>query len=145
MDTIITSQGPSTVIPSCHGHCSISLCLYLVAGGRCRNSGNIPSPWYILHRMNDRTECSNYGGISLAAHAGKNICYCWTIARRFSECCERVGILPEERSDFRPNRSTANMMMFMIRRPQEVTLKKGIPLYIVLSKRTTPLTKPSFG
>ena len=43
--------------------------------------------------------------------------------------CERVGILPEEQSGFRPNRSTTDVM-FMIRRLQELALKKRIPLYV---------------
>ena len=46
-----------------------------------------------------------------------------------SEYCERVGILPEEQSGFRPNRSTTGMM-FVIRRLQELARKKRIPLYI---------------
>ena len=45
-----------------------------------------------------------------------------------SEYCERVGILPEQ-SGFRPNRSTTDMM-FVIRRLQELTRKKRIPLYV---------------
>ena len=51
------------------------------------------------------------------------------IARRLGEYCERVGILPEEQSGFRPNRSTTDMM-FMIRRLQELARKKRIPLYV---------------
>ena len=42
----------------------------------------------------DRAECGNYRGISLVAHAGKILLK--IIARRLSEYCERVGILPEE-------------------------------------------------
>ena len=49
------------------------------------------------------------------------------IARRLSEYCERVGILPEEQSGFRRNRSTTDMM-FVIRRLQE--RKKRILLYV---------------
>ena len=40
-----------------------------------------------------------------------------------------MGILPEEHSDFRPNRSTTDMM-FVIRRLQELAQKKRIPLYV---------------
>ena len=43
--------------------------------------------------------------------------------------CERVGILPEEQSGFRPNRSTTDMM-FVIYRLQELARKKRIPLYV---------------
>ena len=61
----------------------------------------------------DRTECGNYRGISLVAHAGKILLK--IITRRLSDYCERVGILPEEQSGFRPNRSTIEMML-VIRR-----------------------------
>ena len=66
-----------------------------------------------LHNKKDRTERGNYSGISLVAHAGKILVK--TISRRLCEYCERVGILPEEQSVFRPNRSTTDMM-FVIRR-----------------------------
>ena len=51
------------------------------------------------------------------------------IARRLSEYCERVGILPENQSGFRPNRSTTGMV-FVIHRLQELARKKRIPLYV---------------
>ena len=54
----------------------------------------------------------HYRGISLVAHAGKILLK--IIAGRLSEYCERVGILPEEQSGFRPNHSTTDMM-FVIR------------------------------
>ena len=81
----------------------------------------------VLHKKKDRTECGNYRGISLVAHAGKILLK--IIARRLSEYCKRVGILPEEQSGFRPNRSTTDMM-FVIRRLQELAWKKQIPLYV---------------
>ena len=81
----------------------------------------------VLHKKKDRTECGNYRGISLVAHAGKILLK--IIARRLSEYCERVGILPEEHSCFRPNRSTTDMM-FVIRPLQELAQKKRIPLYV---------------
>ena len=71
--------------------------------------------------------CGNNGGISLVAHAGKILLK--IIAHRLSEYCERVEILPEEQSGFRPNRSTTDMM-FAIRRLQELVRKKEIPLYV---------------
>ena len=52
----------------------------------------------VLHEKKDRIECGNYRGISLVAHAGKIPLE--IIARRLSEYCERVGILPEEQSSF---------------------------------------------
>ena len=88
----------------------------------------MPQQWkdaiiMVLHKKKDRTECGNYRGISLVAHAGKILLK--IIARRLSEYCERVG----EQSDFRPNRSTTDMM-FVIRRLQELARKKRIPLYV---------------
>ena len=93
----------------------------------------MPQQWkyaiiMVLHKKKDRTECGNYRGISLVAHAGKILLK--IIARRLSEYCERVGILPEEQSGFRPNRSTTDTM-FVIRRLQELARKKRIPRYYV--------------
>ena len=81
----------------------------------------------VLHKKKDRTECGNYRGISLVAHVGKILLK--IIARRLSEYCEREGILPEERSGFRPNRSTTDVMV-VIRRFEELAQKKRIPLYV---------------
>ena len=81
----------------------------------------------ILHKEKDRTECGNYRGISLVAHAGKILLK--IIARRLSEYCEHVGILLEKQSGFRPNRSTTDMM-FVIRRLQKLARKKYIALYV---------------
>ena len=80
-----------------------------------------------LHKNKDRTEGSNYRGISLVAHAGKILLK--IIARRLSDYCERSGVLPEEQSGFRPNRSTTDMM-FVIRRLQGLARKKRVPLYV---------------
>ena len=90
--------------------------LYIVV--RIWRGGEVPQQWkdaiiMVLHKKKDRTECGNYRGISLVAHAGKILLK--IIARRLSEYCERVGILPEEQSGFRPNRSITDMM-FVIRR-----------------------------
>ena len=87
----------------------------------------------VLHKMKDRTECGNYRGISLVAHAGKVLLT--IIARRLSEYCERVGILPEKQSGFRPNGSTTDMM-FVIRRLQEMARKKRLPLYVCFTDLT---------
>ena len=98
----------------------------------------MPQQWkyaiiIVLHKKKDRTECGNYRGISLVAHAGKILLK--VIARRLSEYCERVGILPEEQSGFRPNHSTTDMM-FVIRRLQELARKKRIPLYVCFIELT---------
>ena len=92
----------------------------------------MPQQWkdaiiMVLHKNKDRTECSNYRGISLIAHAGKILLK--IIARRLSEYCECVGILQEEQSGFRPNRSATDMM-FVIHRLHELARKKRIPLYV---------------
>ena len=60
------------------------------------------------------------------AHAGKLLLK--IVARRLSDYCERVGILPEEQSGFRPYCTTTDMM-FVIRRLLELVRKKRIPLY----------------
>ena len=51
------------------------------------------------------------------------------IARHFSKYCERVGILPEEHSGFRPNSSTTDIT-FVVRRLPELARKKRIPLFV---------------
>ena len=99
---------------------------------RIWRGGEVPQQWkdaiiMVLHKKKDRTECGNYRGISLVAHAGKILLK--IIARRLSEYCERVEILPEEQSGFRPNRYTTDMM-FVIRRLQELARKKRFSLYV---------------
>ena len=96
------------------------------------SGGEVPQQWkdaiiMVLHKKKDRAECGKYRGISLVAHAGKILPK--IIARRLSKYCERVGILSEEQSGFRPNRSTTDMM-FVIRRLQELARKKQITLYV---------------
>ena len=81
----------------------------------------------VLHKKKDRTECGNYRGISLVAHVGKILLK--ILARRLSEYCECVGILPEEQSGFRPNRSTTDMM-FVVCLLQELARNKRIRLYV---------------
>ena len=87
----------------------------------------------VLHKEKDRTEGGNYMGSSLVAHAGKILLK--IIARRLSEYCECVGILPEEQSGFRPNRPTPNMM-FVIRWLQELARKKRVPLNVCFIELT---------
>ena len=62
--------------------------------------GEVPQQWkyaiiIVHHKKKDQTECGNYRGISLVAHAGKILLK--IIARPLSKYCERVGILPENR------------------------------------------------
>ena len=109
----------------------------------------------VLHKRKDRTESGNYRGvslvieggnyrgISLVAPAGKILRK--TIARPLSVYCERMGILPEEQSGFRLDRSTTDMM-FVFRRLQDLARKRQFRCMYALStlpKRTTPLTEPS--
>ena len=94
--------------------------------------GRVPQQWKdatinVLHKKKDRTECGNYRGISLVAHAGKVLLK--VIAGRLSDYCEREGILPEEQCGFRPHRSTVDMM-FVVRRLQELARKKDTPLFM---------------
>ena len=105
---------------------------------RIWRGGEVPQQWksaiiMVFHQKKDRTECGNYRGISLVAHAGKILLK--IIARRLSEYCERVRILPEEQSGFRSDRSTTDMM-FEIRRLQEPAREKRIPLHVCFIDRT---------
>ena len=111
-------------------------------GGEVLTSGKMPSSWHST-KIRNGTECGNYRGNSLVAHAGKILLK--VIARRLTKYCERVGILPEEQSGFRPNCSTTDIM-FVIRRLQKLAREKRIPLMYALSslpKRTTSLIEPS--
>ena len=93
--------------------------------------GGVPQQWKgatikVLHKKKDRTECGNYRGISLVAHAGKVLLK--VIAGRLSDYCERENILPEEQCGFRPQRSTVDMM-FVAQRLQKLA-RKDTPLYL---------------
>ena len=66
--------------------------------------GEVPQMWNnapitVLHKKKDRTECGNYRGASLVAHAVKILLK--IITRRVSDYYQRVGILPEEQSGSR--------------------------------------------
>ena len=85
-------------------------------------TGEVPQEWKdaiikVLHKKIDRTECSNYRGLSLVAHAGKVLLK--IVANRLGDFCEEAGIFPEEQCGFRPQRSTADLM-FVVRRLQEL-------------------------
>ena len=84
-------------------------------------TGEVPQEWKdatikVLHKNKDRTECSNYRGLFLVAHAGKVL---KIMANRLGDFCEEAGILPEEQCGFRLQRSTTDMM-FVVRRLQEL-------------------------
>ena len=85
-------------------------------------TGEVPKEWKdatikVLRKKKDRTECSNYRGLSLVAHAGKVLLK--IVANRLGDFFEEAGILPEEQCGFRPQRSTTDMM-FVVRRLQEL-------------------------
>ena len=66
-------------------------------------TGEVPQEWKdatmkVLHKKKDRTECSNYRGLSLVAHAGKVLLE--IVANRLGDFCEEAGILPEEQCGF---------------------------------------------
>ena len=83
----------------------------------------------MLHKKKDRTECGNYRGISLVAHAGKVLLK--VIANRLSSYCEREDILSEEQCGFRPQRSTIDMtLILVVRRLHQLARKKSTPLYM---------------
>ena len=82
-------------------------------------TGEVPQEWkhaiiQILHKKMDRTECSNYRGLFLVAHADKVL-----LKIVVGDFCVEAGILPEEQCGFRPQRSTTDMM-FVVRRLQEL-------------------------
>ena len=90
--------------------------------------GRVPQQWKdttikVLHKQKDRAECGNYRGISLGnyhgmslvAHTGKVLFKVTT--GRFSDYCEREGILPEKQCELSPHRSTVDMI-FVMRRVQ---------------------------
>ena len=81
----------------------------------------------VLHKTKDRTECVNYRGISLVAHAGKVLLK--IVATRLSAYCEARNLLPEEQCGFRPHRSTTDMM-FAVRRLHELGRKARVPLFL---------------
>ena len=92
----------------------------------------VPQRWRdavikVLHKTKDRTECGNYRGISLVAHAGKVLLK--IVATRLSAYCEARNLLPEEQCGFRPHRSTTDMM-FAVRRLQELGRKARVLLFL---------------
>ena len=80
-----------------------------------------------LHKKKDRTECGNYYGISLVAHAGKVLLK--IVATRLSAYCEARDLLPEEEFGFGPHRSTTGMMI-AVRRLQELGRKARVPRFL---------------
>ena len=63
----------------------------------------------VLHKKKDRTECGSYRGISLVAHSAEALLK--TVEHRLGNFCEETDVFPEEQCGFRPQRSTADMML----------------------------------
>ena len=85
-----------------------------------------------------------YRRISLVSHSDKLLLK--VVASRLSNCCEAEGIICEEQCDFRPARSTVDML-FVVRRLQELGGARKIPLCIVSStcrKRMTLVDRELF-
>ena len=92
----------------------------------------VPQRWRdavikVLRKKKDRTECANYRGISLVAHAGKILLK--IVATRLSAYCEAKNLLPKEQCGFHPHRSTTDVM-FAVQRLQELGRKTRIPLFL---------------
>ena len=81
----------------------------------------------VLHKKKDRTECGNYRGISLVAHASMVLVK--IVAMRLSAYCEARYLLPEEQRGFRPHSSTTDMK-FAVRRLQELGRKSCVSLFL---------------
>ena len=92
---------------------------------RGRSYRNKPSSWYFIKEVSGRVR-QLQGHLAGSARRQDTA---EVIARHLSEFGERVGILPEEQSDFRPNYSTTDIM-FVIRWLQELARKKRIQLYV---------------
>ena len=65
---------------------------------RVWRDGRVPQRWRdavlkVLHKKKDRTDCGNYHGISLVAHAGKVLLK--IVAMRLGSFCETEGPLPK--------------------------------------------------
>ena len=112
--------------------------------------GKVPQLWKdtvitVLNKKGDKTKCGNYRDISLVSHAVKVLLK--GVARRLSAYCEAKGPLPEKQCEFRPDRSTMDMI-FVVRRLEGIGRKAGVSFFtcFVISRRSTaPLPAPSCG
>ena len=113
-------------------HPAFAQCFHNILVTVWLTTGEVPQEWKyaidkVLHKKKDRTDCNNYRGISLVAHAGK--VFLKIVASRLSNYCETKELLPEEQCGFRPARSTIDML-FVVRRLQELGRQMEIPLYV---------------
>ena len=96
---------------------------------RVWRDGRVPQRWRdavlnVLHKKKDRTDCGNYRGISLVAHAGKVLLK--IVATRLGGFCEAEGLLPEGSAG--SARTAQPWMMSTVRRLQELGRKARVPL-----------------
>ena len=93
----------------------------------------VPQRWRnvvikVLYKRKDRTECGNYRGISLVAHAGKVLLK--IVATRLTAYCKARNLLSKEQCGFCPHCSTTDMM-FAVRRLQELGRKAHTTLPVL--------------
>ena len=81
----------------------------------------------VSHKKKGRTECGNYRGISLVAHASKVLLK--IVTTRLRAYWEARNLLPEEECGFRLHRSSTDMI-FVVRRLQELGRKARVPLFL---------------
>lgn len=110
----------------------------------------VPERWLkavikVSNKTKDRTECGNYRGISLVAHAGKALPR--VVATTFDDYFKTKGLPPEEQCGFRLRLSTLYMMS-KTRRLQNIYEKHACRCSCAspTSKRhTIPSITPIFG
>ena len=81
-----------------------------------------------IYKKGDRTDCGNYGGISLLSIAGK--IFARILLNRMSTHIT-PEVVPETQCDFRANRNTVCDMIFWLRQLQEMCIEQDRPLYMV--------------
>ena len=99
----------------------------------------------MLHKKKNRTDCSNYRGISLVTYAGQVLFR--IVAPRLSNYGEAEGIPPQEQCGFRPAQSTVDTL-FVVRRLQNLGRQRKFPRTCASSickKRTTLPTESCCG
>lgn len=96
------------------------------------NTEKIPQEWrdanlVTIFKKGDRTDCSNYRGISLLSIAGK--VFARILLNRLTNHVSDA-ILPETQCGFRAGRSTIDMI-FTLRQVQEKCIEQNRPLFVV--------------
>ena len=94
-------------------------------------TGEVPQQWTYstikaCHKKKHRTDCNNYRRISHLAHAG--IASFKIVVCHHGSYHETEELLPKEQCDFRPARSTVDIL-FVVRRLQELRRQRKTPLY----------------